>query len=67
MLPAELNPNSRSQVLYVNPSTKNSGSEVMKIDFNERGMFNKPWPNGFFEESMVLNIQLIEAITNRKN
>ena len=59
--------NDEIQILYVNPQKDNVGSEITKIDFDERGMFRVPWPHGFFEESAVLNIQLIEAITSRKN
>lgn len=55
------------KIYYFDPVPNYLECNVVSLELNERGMFTKPWPNGFFEESAVLNIQLIEAINNRKN
>ncbi len=54
-------------VLYFDINEKDNSTKIVELPLNDRGVFTKPWPHGFFEESATLNIQLIEEILSRKN
>lgn len=54
-------------VLYIAPVDGKNTSEIINLKMDDKGLFTTPWPNGFFEESSVLNIQLIEEILKRTN
>jgi predicted ATPase len=54
-------------VLYIQSTEGKNISEIINLKLDEKGLFTTRWPNGFFEESSILNIQLIEEILRRTN
>jgi predicted ATPase len=54
-------------ILYISNDEGKNHPNLIKLEMDDRGLFTTPWPSGFFEESSVLNIQLIEEILKRAN
>ena len=42
-------------------------TKVEKMEIDENGLFKKDWPDGFFDDSVDLTMELFEAIRKRKN
>lgn len=42
-------------------------SQIKKIELEDNGFFEEPWPDGFFDEASDLAYALLDAQINRKN
>lgn len=42
-------------------------TKVEKMEIDENGLFKKDWPDGFFDDSIDLTMELFEALRKRKN
>jgi len=52
-------------VLYFD---NNQGStKIKEMEIDENGLFKEDWPNGFFDDSVNLTMELFDAIRKRKN
>jgi AAA15 family ATPase/GTPase len=45
----------------------NGVTNVEKMELDENGLFKKDWPDGFFDDSIELTMELFEAVRKRKN
>lgn len=45
----------------------NGVTKVEKMDIDENGLFKNDWPDGFFDDSIDLTMELFEALRKRKN
>lgn len=45
----------------------NGVTKVEKMEIDENGLFKKDWPDGFFDDSTDLTMELFEALRKRKN
>lgn len=52
-------------VLYFDNKDSSTKVEEMKID--DKGLFIKDWPDGFFDDSINLTMELYEALRKNKN
>lgn len=46
---------------------KNGVTKVEKMEIDENGLFKNDWPDGFFDDSIELTMELFEAVRKRKN
>jgi predicted ATPase len=46
---------------------KNGVTKVEKMEIDENGLFKNDWPDGFFDDSIDLTMELFEALRKRKN
>ncbi len=46
---------------------KDGITKVIKHELDENGLFKKDWPDGFFDDSVELTMELFEALRKRKN
>ena len=51
-------------VLYFD--NNNNSTNIRKMELDERGLFLEDWPDGFFDTSSDLSLQLLEAISKAK-
>lgn len=52
-------------VMYFN--NKNGVTKVENMEIDDNGLFIKDWPDGFFDDSVNLTMELFEALRKRKN
>jgi len=45
----------------------NGVTKVEKMEIDENGLFKNDWPDGFFDDSIELTMELFEAVRKRKN
>ena len=45
----------------------NGVTKVEKMEIDENGLFKHDWPDGFFDDSIELAMELFEAVRKRKN
>ena len=45
----------------------NGITKVEKMEIDENGLFKNDWPDGFFDDSTDLTMELFEALRKRKN
>jgi predicted ATPase len=49
------------EILYFD--NNNGSTKIRKMELDERGLFLEDWPDGFFDTSSELSLQLLEAIS----
>jgi len=42
-------------------------TKIKEMEIDENGLFKEDWPNGFFDDSINLTMELFDAIRKRKN
>jgi len=42
-------------------------TKIKEMEIDENGLFKEDWPNGFFDDSVNLTMELFDAIRKRKN
>ena len=52
-------------VYYFSKVEDKTSVKIMEID--DSGLFNEPWPNGFFDDSVNLTLDLYEALRTKNN
>jgi predicted ATPase len=54
-------------IYYVNPGNKPFESQAVYLPMNDKGLFTESWPNGFFNDTTILSLELIEELSKRQN
>ena len=54
----------RVAVYYFDKDEKSGITSVRKMELEDNGFFKEPWPDGFFDDSFNLSMELLTAKRN---